>query len=41
MLAKSTDGQLRGAFLIIIILIVIAVESMDVLCIVEEVVLGS
>jgi hypothetical protein len=42
MLAKSTDSQLRGTLpsLIIIIFIVIAVESMDVLCVVEVVVLG-
>jgi hypothetical protein len=40
MFSKSTDSQLGDAFLIIIILIVVAVESMDVLCIVEEVVLG-
>jgi hypothetical protein len=41
MFAESTDSQLGDAFLIIIIFIVIAVESMDVLCVVEVVVLGS
>jgi hypothetical protein len=45
MFAKSTDSQLRGAFpslilFTIIILIIVAVESMDVLCVVEVVVLG-